>query len=256
MRPLTKCIVMLVCVGLLVPSLLIGQEPVRLGRPGTLDLSYCRFDSTETALCEEFLPPPIHIALTQSGMHPRLVPLFITIEDAVFEYPDKTVSGKILYSTDGQNFATLYLLGKPSDGPYEILWETQQVPPAGHVKVRMKDLTGDGRPEIIATARGGVPLYEAMAAFDFDGRVGHLISNRGKGFHDHSGLLGIGIGVIDSLAVSGRPAIEVWQDEPASSPHKFVRIRHHYSDSARLIVPLRIDTLPELPRWCKARRQG
>lgn len=219
-----------------------------------LDYSYCRFDSTEKAICEAFLPSPVYLALANATMHPRLVPAFLTMEDARLVYADDTLSGKIMYGSEGRGLAYLGVFRKDETGVYVPVWDTQEVPPAGNVKVQLRDLTGDGRPEIVATARGGTPVREAMAAFDFDGKVGHPVLPRSKALDDTNGMLGIGIGIIDSLGPQGFPLIEVWQDDPAGASGRFLRIRHKYSADTKMYSPATIDTLTGLPRWCAARR--
>jgi hypothetical protein len=224
------------------------------GRP-KLDYSYCRFDSTTIALIEQNIPRGILNMLASEGMNPRFVPLYITAMDVDFDEPTGPPAYKILYANDGEVFATLVVLKRGDDGIYAQKWTYNSVPPAPRVKLRAKDLTGDGRLDVIASARGGDPVYEAMTALEFDneGRGRLLIADSRSAF-DPRATFGIGLAAIDSLGRDGRPAIEVWHDDSTNAGANFIRVRLQYSDTARIFLPEMIDTLKELPFWCSKRR--
>ena len=108
---------------------------------------------------------------------------------------------------------------------------------------------------MIASGRGGDPSYEGMIAFEFneDGVARSLVSNSHSPF-DPRAPIGIAFAVIDSLGRNGRPAIEVWQDDSVHTGRDFIRTRLQYMDSSRIFLPGSVDTLKELPRWCRSRR--
>jgi hypothetical protein len=241
-----------ICVLLILSALAFGQGTITEPK---LDYSYCRFDSTTIALMDQYIPRPIRSVLASGGMHPRFLPIYLTAEDVNLDDPKGLPTHKILYANDGRVYANLVVLKRGGDGTYTPTWTTQQVPPAPHVKLRVKDLNSDGRPDVIATARGGEPLYEAMVAFEFnqDG-IGRSLVSEARGPHDPRALFGIGLAVIDSIGRNGRPAIEVWQDDSTKAGRDFVRIVQHYSDSARIFLPELVDTVPDLPSWCIGRR--
>jgi hypothetical protein len=229
-----------------------GQESAEEPK---LDYSYCRFDSTTAALMDQYIPGPIRSGLTSGGMHPRFLPVYMAAEDVNFDDPKGLPTHKILYANNGRVYAHLVVLRRGDDGTYTPTWTTQQVPPAPRVRLRVKDLNGDGRLDVIASARGGEPAYEAMIAFEFnqDGIGRSMVSNV-RAPHDPRATFGIGLAIIDSLGRDGRPAIEIWQDDSTHAGQDFVRIVQQYSDSARIFLPELIDTVPELPFWCSVRR--
>ena len=250
---LVRSAFVLACFSLLLPVAVLGQTAVEEPK---LDYSYCRFDSTTIALMNQYVPAPILTGLVSDGMHPRFLPLYMTAEDVNFDDPKGEPTHKILYANNGRVYAFLVVLKRGADGTYTATWTTQHVPAAPHAKLRLKDLNGDGRLDVIATARGGEPLYEAMIAFEFNKEddMGRSLVSNASGPHDLRATFGIGMAVIDSLGRAGRPAIEVWQDDSLRVGQKFVRIVQQYSDSARIFIPETIDTLSELPFWCRARR--
>ena len=239
-------------VALLVATVALGQEEIEQPK---LDYSYCRFDSTTIALMDEYIPRPIRHALTADGMHPRFVPLYVTAKDFSFESTGGLPTHKVLYANNGRTFSSLVVLKRQDDGTYTPTWTTQQVPPAPHVKLHAKDLNGDGRFDIIATSWGGEPIYQAMIAFEFneEGQGRSLVSNE-RGPYEPRAAFGIGVAAIDTLGRDGRPALEIWQDDSTNVGKKFVRIVQQYSDSAGIFIPESIDTLAELPFWCRSRR--
>jgi len=219
-----------------------------------LDYSYCRFDSVTVRLMEQHIPRPILATLAKSGMHPRLLPVFMTAMDVNFENPDAAPDYKVLYANNGTTYATLVVLKRGDNGAYEETWSTQAVPPAPRVRLRAVDLNADGRPDILASARGGEPNYEALVALEFneEGLGRPLVSPSRSAFAPEA-TFGIGFAVLDSLGRNGRPAIEVWHDDSTSTAD-FVRVRLQYSDSARIFLPESVDSLKELPFWCRSRR--
>jgi len=245
------------CFPLLVSAPAFAQAP----QPGAqeveepkLDYSYCRFDSTTIALMDEYIPRPIRQSLAKGGMHPRFLPVFMAAMDVNFDQPDGQ-DYKILFANNGEKFGSLVVLKRGDDGTYTSTWTTQNVPPAPRVRLRAKDLNGDGRPDVLASARGGDPNYEAMIAFQIneDGMGQFLVSPSHSPF-DPKATFGIGFSVIDSLGRNGRPAIEVWQDDSTHAGADFIRSRLQYVDSARMFLPESVDTLNELPFWCRSRR--
>jgi hypothetical protein len=157
---------------------------------------------------EEYIPGPIRNALAKGGMHPRMLPIYMTATDVNFSDPDGAPTHKILYANNGQVYASLVVLRRDDDGTYTVTWTTQMVPPAPRVKLRTKDLNGDGRLDVIASARGGEPNYEAMIAFEFneDGMGRSLVSNS-RSAYDPRATFGIALAMIDSLGRDGRPAV-------------------------------------------------
>ncbi len=243
---------------LLLSSLALGQEPQpepkKIEQP-KLDYSYCRFDSTTVALMDEHIFRPVRSKLAKSGMDPRFLPLYMTAMDVNFDNPEGEPTHKILYANDGQIYTSFVVLKRGEDGTFTTTWTTQQVPPAPHVKLRARDLNGDGRLDIIASARGGDPNYEAMNIFAFNDRGlgGELVSDS-RSPYDPRATFGIACAVIDSLGHNGRPAIEVWHDDSTHAGADFIRVRLQYADSAHIFLPESVDTLKELPFWCSKRR--
>jgi hypothetical protein len=237
---------------LILSALAFGQEAIEKPK---LDYSYCRFDSTTAALMDQYIPLPIRQGLASGSMHPRFLPVYMTAEDVNFDDPKGLPTHKILYANNGRVYASLVVLKRGDDGTYTPTWSTQQVPPAPRVRLRIKDLNGDGRLDVIASARGGEPAYEAMIAFELnpDG-IGRSMVSKFRTPHDPRATIGIGLAIIDSLGRNGKPAIEIWQDDSTHAGQDFVRIVQHYSDSARIFLPELIDTVPELPFWCSVRR--
>lgn len=243
---------------LFLSALALGQETkpeTRAAEPPKLDYSFCRFDSTTIALMQEYTPRPILHDLSSGGMQAHFLPMFMTAIDVNFGHPDSTSAYKVLYSNNGQTFASLVVLKRGKDGTYTPTWTTQSVAPAPRVKLRALDLNGDGQLDVIASAHGGEPRYEAMNAFEFnDQGLGRPLVRDSRSPYDPKATFGIAYAVIDSLGRNGRPAIEVWHDDSTHAGSGFVRARLQYSDSARVFLPETVDTLKELPSWCSNRR--
>lgn len=235
-------------------TLATGQQPAE---GPILDYSYCRFDSATIYLLENRFPKPILNSLAGVGVHPRVLPVFITAKDINFYHSDSLATHKLIYATNGGGLAALELYERQEDGAYKLAWEEQKVPPAGHVKLQFRDLNGDGRLDVIATARGGEPVLQAMAAFDYleEGYFRPLLSSV-RDEHDPRSVFGIAATVNDTLGRDGRPAIEVWQDDTTNTGYSFVRVVQQYSDSAKIFIPEAIDTFLHLPYWCQFRRPG
>lgn len=243
---------------LILPVLAAGQEAdpdAKKFEEPKLDYSYCRFDPTTIALMEQYIPRPIRQSLAKAAMHPRFLPVFMTALDVNFDDPKGPPDHKILYASNGEIYASFVVLRRGGDGNYTVRWTTQLVPPAPRVKLRAKDLNGDGKLDIIASARGGEPSYEGMIAFEFneDGIGRSLVSASHSPF-DPNAPIGIAFAVIDSLGHGGRPAIEVWQDDSVHTGADFIRTRLQFVDSARIFLPESVDTLKKLPYWCRSRR--
>jgi len=220
-----------------------------------LDYSRCRFDSTTIALFERHLPKSIYASLVSYNLDPRLLHLYLTAIDANFEDPKGPATHKILYGVDGQHLGALIILEKDSTGTYKTVWLSQDVPPAGKLRLRLRDLNGDGRLDIVATSRGGDPVLQALAAFEFKNGHGRIMTRRGRGPYDTQGAFGIAEAVIDSLGRQGRPAIEVWQDDSSSHRTRFIHILQQYSDSTGFFETETVDTVRQLPSWGKGRRR-
>ncbi len=218
-----------------------------------IDFSKSRFDSTTQALCNKHISGPLKYSIVSSEMDPRLVPAFVDAED----YPpgDMVPTLKFIVASDGTMFAELITLRRLENGEYELIDRITDVPPGHRVKVRIRELTGDGKPDIVITSRGGQPLLETMMVFELDetNRV-QPMSQRSDWKYDINGLQGVAVAVIDSLGRNDRPAIEVWQDDSLRFATSYTRIRHQFDEEERRFVPTSVDTLPELPYWCDGRR--
>jgi hypothetical protein len=222
----------------------------------TLDFTYCRFDSTTIAVINEHFPSLILDTLIKSGVHPKLVPLFITAEDVNFTDPRGVPTHKVVYGSDGNDVGAVMIYERLEDGTYKLAKGLFKAPPAPHVNLQFKDLNNDSNLEVITTAYGGEPVYQAMAAFEFKDMIirtitGDVVYEQKPGY-----MFGIGTAVNDTLGQNGCPGIEVWQDDTTNTGYSFVRVINQWSDSAYHFVPVTIDTFPKLPFWCDSRRPG
>ncbi|GAB4324765.1 MAG: hypothetical protein Kow0074_18030 [Candidatus Zixiibacteriota bacterium] len=218
-----------------------------------IDFSKSRFDSTTIALCNRFISTPLQIAIASAKMDPRLVPAFVDAED----YPSDTSQPylKFIYASDGQFFSELLTLRRLDNGDYEFVDRTQSTPPGHRVRLRCRDVTGDGKQELISTSRGGQPSRESMMVFEIDSLdLPQPISFRPQGPYDINGLHGVAVAIFDSLGRNGAAAIEVWMDDSLHFAAQYTRVRHQYDPTTKKFVVGTVDTLPQLPPWCDGRR--
>jgi len=220
-----------------------------------LDLSKTHFDAETIELCHKYISKPLYMALSSSNIEPRLLPAFITAID----YPSNSQvpKFKLIYATDGSLFGGIAIIRRTDDGEWEYVANCKDAPPGHRVKLRLKDLTGDGVEEVIATARGGRPPNEAMMALQFNENDElRPIIDRPKSPYDPRGPIGVAVSVIDSLGRDGCPAVEVWKDDSVHFASRYIRVRQQYDKATGWFHPESIDTLNELPYWCDGRRRG
>ncbi|MBD3299170.1 MAG: hypothetical protein GF341_10980 [candidate division Zixibacteria bacterium] len=246
---LRTIIMLILAVACLATQPLVAQEQF----DHKIDFSKSRLDSTTRALCNEHISGPLRYSIVSADMDPRLVPAFVDAED----YPpgDTVPYLKFILASDGTMFAELITLRHLEDGEYELIDRITDVPPGHRVKMKFRDLTGDEKPDIVVTSRGGQPLLETMMVFELDetDRV-QPMSRRSEWKYDINGLQGVAVAVIDSLGRNDRPAIEVWQDDSLRFAASYTRVRHQFNEEERRFIPTSVDTLPELPYWCDGRR--
>lgn len=240
---------------LIVAGVGLLAQPVRAQKHPDyeIDLSKSRFDSTTIALCNQYISTPLQIAIASAKMDPRIVPAFVDAED----YPSDTTQPylKFIYASDGEFFSELTTLRRLDNGDYKFLDRTQATPPGHKVRLRTRDVTGDGKQELIATSRGGQPVRESMMIFRIDSLdLPQPISSRPQGPYDPNGLHGVAVAVFDSLGHRGAAGIEVWQDDSLHFAAQYTRVRHQFDQSQNRFVIETVDTLPQLPHWCDGRR--
>jgi hypothetical protein len=233
----------------------VEKPTVKADRP-TLDFTFCRFDSTTIAVINEDFPKPILDTLIESGLDPRLLPLFITAKDVNFKDPNGIPTHKVVYASDGNTVGAVMIYKRLEDGTYKIAKGIFTAPPAPHVNLRFKDLNNDGNLEVVATGYGGEPVCQALAAIEFKDNIIRTIIGKVAYEQKPEYTFGIGTAVNDTLGQNGCPAIEVWQDDTTNTGYSFVRVIHQWSDSTHQFIPTTIDTFAKLPFWCDSRRVG